>query len=473
MKIRSIIIVGFLFCGAFGVVNTGFADSMKEVDFDPLTNIEITIDVLTIRALDIIENENPDFFVKLNINGQEYQSDIWTDSEYINDTDFSLTVDVPDDHENVTIIIQLWEWNTDEPQLCDIGDETKDVTITYNIKNGHWYGDDELGDISGYGRLNGCDDGSIYENELDCEIWFRITQNDYDNDTLPYWVETNQYHTDPTVDNTGEDADQDLLPIEYEFFWGFDPFLSEEHKVDDYDNDSLTNYEEYLTKTFGTDPYRKDVLIEYDFMETGPNGDENIVPPHADDLLKNPYHRRNIVIHVNRDEMIPFDEDAGIQEVFDIYNNYFVHNDPDNWKRSVFHYGLFVNECTPPGYGFSGDVSPYWGYIPGTNGFVISCRQMERSSIRDSNTLAYTFGSAIMHEMGHNFGIRNGNPPGCDNRGCIYPWRLPFWLYWNYKSIMNYRYTYKIFDYSDGSHGTRDFNDWAEIDLTYFEIPEE
>jgi len=76
-----------------------------------------------------------------------------------------------------------------------------------------------------------------------------------------------------------------------------------------------------------------------------------------------------------------------------------------------------------------------------------------------------------MHEMGHNFGIRGGNPPGCDNRGCIYPWRLGFWLYWNYKSCMNYRYTYKIFDYSDGSHGIRDFDDWKEIDLTYFEIP--
>ena len=290
---------------------------------------------------------------------------------------------------------------------------------------------------------------------------------------IPYWLETNIYHTDPTVDNTGEDADQDLLPIEYEYFWGFDPFTSEQHTLNDYDNDSLTTYEEYLTKSYGTDPYRQDVLIEYDFMEAGPNGDENIVPVHADDLLKNPFHRRNIVFHVNRDEMIPFDEDIGIQEVFDAYNKYFIHNDPDNWKRSVFHYGLFANECTPPGYGFSGDVSPYWGYIPGTNGFVISCRQMERSSIRDSNTLAYTFGSAIMHEMGHNFGIRNGNPPGCDNRGCIYPWRLSFWLYWNYKSLMNYRYTYKIFDYSDGSHGNRDFNDWAEINLTYFEIPEE
>jgi hypothetical protein len=74
-----------------------------------------------------------------------------------------------------------------------------------------------------------------------------------------------------------------------------------------------------------------------------------------------------------------------------------------------------------------------------------------------------------MHEMGHNFGIRFGTPLGCDNRRAIYPWHVSYWLFKNYKSLMNYRYTYFIFDYSDGSHGIRDFDDWDYIDLTYFE----
>jgi hypothetical protein len=34
---------------------------------------------------------------------------------------------------------------------------------------------------------------------------------------------------------------------------------------------------------------------------------------------------------------------------------------------------------------------------------------------------------------------------------------------------MNYQYNYNIFDYSDGSHGRGDHEDWANIDLTYFE----
>ncbi len=474
MKLVQTLLVLFILISSFYTVESVIIEDKMINDYDPLVDVNITVDFISIRALEIFDNSESeaDFFIKLLINEVEFESQIWYDKSYVYNPDFSIEVDVPDEEEFVNIKIELWEYSTNENILCDIGDETNDISLIYSIKTGSWFGGDQLKDKSGYGRLNGCDDGSIYENQYDCEVWFNIYQNDYDNDNLTYWNEVNNFQTDPMIDNSGDDFDEDLLTIEYESRWGFNPLVFEDHEIIDYDNDSLSNYEEFLTKDFLTDPYRQDVLIEYDFMETGPSGEENIVPLDADDLLKNPFHRRNINIHIDRNDIIPFKERVDIEEVFNIYDNYYLHNDTNTWRRGVFHYGLFVNECFPPGYGFSGDVSPYWGYIPGTNGFVISCRQMERSSVRDSNTLAYTFGSAIMHEMGHNFGIRGGNPPGCDNRGCIYPWRLPFWLYWNYKSLMNYRYTYKIFDYSDGSHGIRDFDDWSAIDLSYFEIPE-
>jgi hypothetical protein len=126
------------------------------------------------------------------------------------------------------------------------------------------------------------------------------------------------------------------------------------------------------------------------------------------------------------------------------------------------------------GYAFSGDTAPYWGYIPGTNGFVISSSQMEKNTkkiIYEDKTLENFYGSAMMHEMGHNFGIRFGEPIGCDNWFAKYPWQISFWLIRNYRSIMNYQYTYRIFDYSDGSHGWNDYNDWENIDLKYFEQP--
>ena len=110
-------------------------------------------------------------------------------------------------------------------------------------------------------------------------------------------------------------------------------------------------------------------------MEPNPSGDENIVPPIADEILKNPYHRRNIVIHIDRDdgggEIIPYQGDISMNEILEIHDNYFLHNDLDNWRRSVFHYGLYVDTCTPKGFGFSGDTKPYWGYIPGTNSFAV------------------------------------------------------------------------------------------------------
>ena len=212
-------------------------------------------------------------------------------------------------------------------------------------------------------------------------------------------------------------------------------------------------------------------------MEESPDGTICVIPEESKELLKNPFHRRNIVFHIDSGEVdggeiLPFDDNVVFDEVREIYNNNFLNNDENHWKRGVFHYGIIVYDCTPGGYGFSGDVSPYMGYIPGTNGFVISSEHIEKNDRWIlSKSLDYCYGSAIMHEMGHNFGRRWGDPFGCDVQRSKRPWQLGYWLYRNYKSIMNYRYTYKIFDYSDGSHGRRDSNDWEAIDLTYFEIP--
>ena len=35
---------------------------------------------------------------------------------------------------------------------------------------------------------------------------------------------------------------------------------------------------------------------------------------------------------------------------------------------------------------------------------------------------------------------------------------------------MNYGYTYILVDYSDGSRGMNDFDDWNNLDLTHFEM---
>jgi hypothetical protein len=450
-------------------------------DFDPLVDISLTVEITEIRALDTIDIfSDPDFFVVVIIDNKEFMSPTWTNKKYINNPDWSAIHNIPDDKELVNITIQLWDKNPNNNRLCDISgsknneDTGLDVHLVYSIKTGHWYGDDYIvEDPSGYGRLNGCDDGSIYTKERDCEVFFDIKQTDYDGDGIPYWIEVTVYNTDPEINNSGEDADNDLIPIEWEHRWGFYPFIWDDHKTLDPEVDSLTNWEEYLTSRWGSDPYRHDLFLEIDYMNNSHQLTILEILNEVQEILKIPFHKHNIVFHLDpgdlmgESEIIPFDNFTTQEEMYKLYEDYFLHDGENYWRRSVFHYGLFVFECKPRGYGFSGEHVTFYG--PGTNSFIISSNLMEEKRNQLFKSISYIYASAIMHEVGHTFGLRFGNPLGCDFYFSDRPWRLSFWIFGNYKSIMNYRYTYFKLDYSDGSHGRRDHNDWGALDFTYFE----
>ncbi|HIH28260.1 MAG TPA: hypothetical protein HA260_00485 [Thermoplasmata archaeon] len=451
-------------------------------DYDPLVDINITVDILAIRALDTIDLfSDPDFFVTLFINDAEYTSPLWENTRYLYHC-FTVTADVPDDTKTVNVTIQLWDADEDENTLCDISkspntdDSGRDIHLLYDVSIGRWSGDNNPVDITGCGRVCGSADGSIETNENDCELWFDIHQNDFDHDGLPYWIETNVYGTDPTVDDTDSDNDADGVPIEWEHRFGFNPLIWENHPAMDPDRDSLNNREEYLTYDFGSDPYRKDVFLEIDYMAEE-DGTIRNVTNNTLELAQNPFHNRNIIFHfdtgeLNGGEIVPHDTETKFEELRAIWNTYFLHNDSDDWRRGVFHYLIFVHDQTPKGFAFSGDVSPYWGYNPGTDAFALANTLVEkRSQKMPLKTTDYIVASLIVHEMGHNFGIRFGEPFGCDNRLGNSPFKIGWYIWRNYRSIMNYRYTYSILDYSDGSHGKRDYDDWENIDLSYFEIP--
>jgi len=76
------------------------------------------------------------------------------------------------------------------------------------------------------------------------------------------------------------------------------------------------------------------------------------------------------------------------------------------------------------------------------------------------------FASAYMHECGHTLDIIN---PGVDDQYSKYPWQLNWWKWRPYKSVMNYGYMFLMVDYSDGSRGKYDFDDWNNLDLTAFQ----
>ncbi|KYK33182.1 MAG: hypothetical protein AYK22_01350 [Thermoplasmatales archaeon SG8-52-3] len=433
-------------------------------DLDPLVDLEVTVEIQAIRSLQKFEYPNPktleaidwfsdpDFFVKVIINDQEFVSDIWYDTKYIYNPDFSPTLDVSDEEEFVNIKIQLYDWNAFGNVLCDLSANGKDVELTYSLKTGHWSGGDFLEDSSGYGRLNGCADGSMYKRQRDCELWFNIYQNDFDGDGIPYWTEVNEYDTDPLVDNTGEDSDKDDVPIEWEWKWNYDPFKKDNHYYLDPDDDGLDNLEEYFVSKWGSDPYRADVFIELDYMEESPDGVSSVLPEGADELLSTAFNRFDKVFHLDEGEMggggeiIPFDDYIGDRDLDKVYDEYFLHYDDNNWRRGVFRYSLIIYDPGRAGYNFR------------RGAFVLSSNRIKEKPTPDiPRTRAVAWASVYMHEMGHTFDFHN---PGVDNPN--------FWQYVNYKSCMLYRYTYRLVDYSDGSR-INDFNDWEDMDLKHFQ----
>jgi len=481
------------------------AVGIDETDLDQLVDVEVTVEIQKIRSLEKIDKQiptiekidwfnDPDFYIKVFINNEEFTSPIWHNTRYIDNVGWSAKLNVPDDEEIVDIKIQLWDWNSDVDKLCDISaafsdenyEDCYDVELSYSIKTGHWFGDDSNSvnewsyDASGYGRLNGCDDGSIYQRDRDCELWFDIYQNDFDGDGIPYWTEVNTFGTDPKMDNTGEDADKDGIPIEWEYKWGYyrkhhhdggnhtvehswqyNPFIWDDHKNIDVDVDGLDNVEEYLTAQWGSDPFRKDLFVELDEMDG--NGDSiqaSTLPEGSKELLYTAYDRQNIVYHLDDGSMgggetIPFDEEIGQNELGNIYQNYFLHNAEDNWRRGVFHYGVLI-------------YSSSWvaGAAFRSNSFYITSRGHEKKAnepLLDRDTV---YASAYMHETGHTFGF---NPIGGHDRDSFYPWQINWWKWRPYRSCMNYGYMYTSVDYSDGSRGKNDFDDWDRIDLTYFQ----
>jgi hypothetical protein len=476
-------------------------------DFDPLDeHIIVTVTINEIRALKTIDIlSNPDFYLKITINDIEFISDVWQNMMYVENPNWSASYEVPKDNEFVNVTIALWDKGTGLDLLCDISpdfgsyEQCRIAELTYSIATGVWWGDDYLGsdyseDPSGYGRLSGIDDNSIYEQDRDCELWFTISQNDFDGDGLPYWLEVNMYNTSPLINNRGEDADSDGVPIEWEYTFGltysewgwdegyymvYDPFEWENHSTLDPDNDGLDNIEEFRTWQWGSDPFRQDIFIEIDQMEKGPSGQGSTVPYQAYDILRDSYARHNIVWHIDDGrlgggEFIPFKDTLYNNDPEQWYWNYFMHGDAQNWRRGVFRWCIAAYNYTwAEGFTFGSRINNTFAL----DAFFISTKYHDmrakifpiidgcfrRTFNRELNR-ACVYAGAIMHETGHTLDIR---APGCDAQNSVWPWQINFWRYGSYKSVMNYRYIYNgVNDYSDGSRGKNDYDDWGTIDLT-------
>jgi hypothetical protein len=469
------------------------------VDYNPLVDkIYVTVTLKEIRALDrdmrfidlIDPWKKPDFYVVISINGNQSKSPVWHNMMYVKNPGWSATCNVPKDVEKVTVKIQLWNSNPfGQDALCKISGNHQgyplenEANLVFSLKTGHWTGDDQIGDLSGYGCLNGCDDNSQYTHDKNCELRFDITQTDPTGDGIPYWAKKYVYHLDPTQNYSGFDPNNDSIPIPWDWKWEYNPTAHDNHSQLDPDFDGLTNLQEYRASHLGSDPFRKDIFLELEQMEKGPNGEGVYIPELSKDMIIDAFAKQKIAFHIqNGTALIPFQENVTMDDLQNIYLEYFLQGNPDNWKRGVFHCGIITYHCTLfHGFTFASEVRNKPTYV---DSFQVATKEHEvipykypvlrlisRKSLNKDYNRAIIYGSAIMHETGHVLGINHGNTPGCDNQTDKFPWEKNWWVWRNYRSVMNYGWMYTFIDYSNGSRGKNDFDDWARIDLTYFNQP--
>jgi parallel beta-helix repeat protein len=289
-------------------------------------------------------------------------------------------------------------------------------------------------------------------------------------DIGPDWVLDNTFEKPTYVDPWPEqivfddpDTDGDGTPDWWEIKWGYDPTIPDDHQHLDPDNDSLNNVEECYMDEYGSSPFHQDVFLEFDWT-TSINPDATNKPPEQEvTQMIDAFAKHNITLHVDTGELGGGEELSALSfvsyaEIISLYWDYFLHSDLNNPRQRIFHYGIICDYSEGPGFAVIG-----WSHL---NAFIIAAQSLTESFPRD--TRGWLAVGASMHEVGHTFGLIVTKYNGIDNHNTVKPYYKEFWLYLPYRSILNYLYTYQFMDFSDGSHGPRDYDDWGNLDFSFF-----
>lgn len=267
---------------------------------------------------------------------------------------------------------------------------------------------------------------------------------------------------DNQIDLPGDDKDNDGLPDWWEVKYGYNPNVWDDHENLDPDKDALNNFEECYTDQYGSSPHHKDIFLEFDWMEPKETDKSNKPPNDLINEMKAKFKEHDITLHVDIGDLgggeeLPYIHSFPYDVLCDLYWDYFLHNDLNNPRKNIFHYGLLCMNGPGLGFAFIG-----WGHL---NSFCISTAGFEGNKRITRGQIIMT---GSMHETGHTLGLFADDFDGIDNRAVTKPWYKEFWIYRNYKSCMSYRYTWSTLDYSDGIHGRGDFNDWDNLDYDFF-----
>ncbi len=269
--------------------------------------------------------------------------------------------------------------------------------------------------------------------------------------------------TDRIIILPGNDSDNDMVPDWWEEKWGYNANSWDNHSHLDPDNDALNNIEECYTDEYGSNPFQKDIFLEFDWTLSQNPQNSNLPSQEKITEMTQRFAEHNITIHVDTGqfgggEEIPYQPQFNYDTLRDLYWQYFLNNDINNPRKGIFHYGIICDVGPGPGFSFIG-----WYHH---DAFCISAQTLEDGNPLWTRDQLIITGS--MHELGHTLGLFADDHNGNDNRAAVEPWYKDYWLFRNYKSCMNYRYTWQILDYSDGTHGPGDFDDWGNLDLEFF-----
>jgi parallel beta-helix repeat protein len=272
------------------------------------------------------------------------------------------------------------------------------------------------------------------------------------------------YKQDKKFNFTGKDMDEDGLPDWWEEKWGYSPFIWDDHANLDPDKDALNNFEECFTDKFGSNPFYRDIFLEIDWMESNHPNILNKPSENRVDELISIFKQHEIALHVDigaleGGEEIPIcDSEFSYSKLHDLYWKYFLQNDLNNPRKGIFHYGIICNYCPDLNFPFFG-----WDQF---DSFAISAKWLK--DCNPLKSLDNLICGALVHHLGHTLGLIADTHGGIDNIGSSDFLTIQWFKYRNYKSCMNYRYKYNKFTFSDGSNGIGDFNDWKNLDFSFF-----
>jgi nitrous oxidase accessory protein NosD len=300
-------------------------------------------------------------------------------------------------------------------------------------------------------------------------IYFPWSLKEYENAGADWRVEENFEKTkvsgygDNIITLPGDDTDNDGLPDWWEEEFQYSVNVWDDHFNLDVDGDALNNFEECYAYNWGAKPNIKDVFVEIDITEENNIDKSNKLPEKYVEEMKEKFAEHGIILHIDQGalgggEEIPYITNFSYEELVDIYWNYFLHNDLNNPRKNIFHYGIICDVGPGNGFMFTG-----WAHL---NAFCISADVLDEQNKRFDRGFLISAGS--MHELGHTLGLIADDFEGIDNHANIYPKYREFWKYINYKSVMSYQFTYRTLDYSDGDRGPNDFDDWGNMQFDFF-----